>query len=149
MLSRIEGARTLADNSVTIPISRLRSDVAALGVFAVALVWIFALEPIIARSLGAWDVPRWVLVSRGALAILLALVFTCCRLWQANGFIGGLWFRRWWLLWPLWVVVVVQMPDAIGKSAPLEHGRWLLISLLVAFVEEATIRGGSLARSPR
>ena len=82
MSSRIDGARTLADNSTTIPIPRLRPDVAALGVFGLALVWIFALEPIIARSLGAWDVLRWVLISRGALAILLALVFTCCRLWR-------------------------------------------------------------------
>lgn len=132
----------MADSSANIPVPRLQPDVAALAGIAVLFVtWFLAVEPVIVRFIGVFNVPRWMLISRGALAILVALVFTLRGSWRANGFFGGLQFKLWWLLCPFWLITLVNLPYAIETSTPLGHGQWLLASFVNAFVEEAAFRG--------
>jgi membrane protease YdiL (CAAX protease family) len=105
-----------------------------------ALALLFILQPMIAlvldRQLGALTD----LGSRGLLMLLLALLFTVTRGWRANGFLGGLQWRWWLALWPIWAAIALVLALSPVRSAA-DHLAWLLFAFFVGFTEEAVFRG--------
>jgi hypothetical protein len=61
------------------------------------------------------------IVLEGVLALLLTLGFTIRGTWRANGFSGGLQFRWWPVLWPIWIVAVPMLGLYAGQRSLKEH----------------------------
>jgi membrane protease YdiL (CAAX protease family) len=105
-----------------------------------ALALLFVVQPVIAlvldRRLGALTD----LGSRAVLVVLLAVLFTVGRGWRANGFLGGLQWRWWLALWPIWGVTALVLALSPVRSVA-DHLSWLLFAFFVGFTEEAVFRG--------
>jgi uncharacterized protein len=101
---------------------------------------------IVVAPVVALVVTRWTGLPSDAtpyivLAVMLAVAFTLRRSWAANGFRGGLKLRWWPALWPAWVVAAPLLVLSAPSRSPADHLQWILLSLLVGFVEEAFFRG--------
>jgi membrane protease YdiL (CAAX protease family) len=106
-----------------------------------ALLLQIAVAPVMAFAVARWTGLRSELTPYALLAVMLVVAFTLRRSWQPNGFCGGLKLWWWRALWPVWLVAVpLLILSALGRS-PTEHLRWIVLSLLVGFTEEAFFRG--------
>lgn len=122
-----------------VPRWRFRIAVVA-GVMLLLLLWMVVIEPAL-WFFGSRDVYRSLLASRGLLTLMLMLIFALRGSWRVNGFLGGLQLKAWWMLWPVWIMALSGVPEAIVSSTATAHGRWLLLAFFVAFGEEAAFRG--------
>lgn len=138
----------MADLSLPLAAPRWPSRIAAIvGSMLLLLLWMVVIEPAL-WFFGLRNVSHCLLASRALLTLVLMLLFAVRRSWRANGFLGGLQLRAWWLLWPIWIMAMTGVPDAVATSTAMQHRLWLLLAFFVAFGEEALFRGvvlGALA----
>jgi membrane protease YdiL (CAAX protease family) len=80
------------------------------------------------------------LVVKGGFALALALCFTVFGAWRRFGFAGGLAWRYWPALLPLWAAAAISASQGPGVHAPLQLAGWALLAFFIAFGEEAIFR---------
>jgi membrane protease YdiL (CAAX protease family) len=81
------------------------------------------------------------LAIKGGFALLLALFFTLTGSWRRFGFTGGIAWRYWPALLPIWLAAAVSAVQGIDVPEPLRLAGWFAVSLAVGFGEEGIFRG--------
>jgi membrane protease YdiL (CAAX protease family) len=100
---------------------------------AIGLIAVYRRQPVSELAIFA--------IGKGGFALVLAVVLTSARLSRVCGFAGGLQFRRWGLLWPLWLAAAISAIGGLATLDPLRLAAWALISFAVGFGEEGIFRG--------
>jgi len=106
-----------------------------------ALLLQIVVAPVMAFAVERWTGLRSELTPYAVLAVMLAVAFTLRRSWQPNGFRGGLQLWWWRALWPIWMVAAPLLVLSALSRSPTEHVRWIVLSLVIGFTEEAFFRG--------
>jgi membrane protease YdiL (CAAX protease family) len=61
--------------------------------------------------------------------------------WRACGFLGGLQWRGWSLLWPIWLATLLSGLQGFSETDPWRLVAWAAIALSIAIGEEGIFRG--------
>jgi len=61
--------------------------------------------------------------------------------WRACGFAGGLQWRGWSLLWPIWLAAFLSGLQGFSETDPVRLIAWAVIALSIAIGEEGIFRG--------
>jgi membrane protease YdiL (CAAX protease family) len=83
---------------------------------------------------------RVFLLTKGSFALALALFFCWHRGWARHGFAGGLSWRYWPALLPIWLTAAVSAIQGIDGTTDGILG-WFAVSLAIGFGEEGIFRG--------
>ncbi len=94
-------------------------------------------------ALGHWQPTELEIYAGDKLgfALVLGVVLTAARRWRRDGFTGPLAFRRWWLLWPLWLDALAPLTQGLAEDGWRYLAGWGAVSLAVGFGEEGLFRG--------
>jgi membrane protease YdiL (CAAX protease family) len=74
-------------------------------------------------------------------AVVLLLGLWLFKEWRACGFLGGLQWQGWSLLWPIWLAAFLSGLQGFSETDPWRLVAWAAIALSIAIGEEGIFRG--------